>query len=314
MTSKSISIKSAREPIKKLHPYWITGFIDAEGSFTIKLSKNESKTGYRVQPCFQIGLHEKDKALLDLIQTSLGGIGNTTKHGKDSIQYRVSSIKELQVIIDHFDKYPLITQKFADYLLFKRAFELVKSKEHLTTIGFHEIIAIKSSTNFGLSEKLKEHFADISPLSRPVVNAEIKDPNWLAGFSTGESCFFITIQTSKTKIGFSVCPRFSITQHSRDQDLIISVMKYFGCGKYYSNSKKDKGEFVVVKFSDLTDKIIPFFDKYPLQGAKLADYVDFKRVVEIMKNKEHLTESGLEQILRIKAGMNKCRIFEDKTD
>jgi hypothetical protein len=28
--------------------------------------------------------------------------------------YSVSSVKDLQVIIDHFDKYPLITQKRAD--------------------------------------------------------------------------------------------------------------------------------------------------------------------------------------------------------
>jgi len=28
------------------------------------------------------------------------------------------------MIIDHFDKYPLLTQKRANYLLFKRAFEL----------------------------------------------------------------------------------------------------------------------------------------------------------------------------------------------
>jgi hypothetical protein len=57
--------------------------------------------------------------LLELIRTSLG-VGQIYKHGKDSIQLRVSSVKDLQVIIDHFDKYPLITQKLADYLLFKR--------------------------------------------------------------------------------------------------------------------------------------------------------------------------------------------------
>jgi hypothetical protein len=52
---------------------------------------------------------------------------------------------------------------------------LIKRKEHLTTKGLHEIIAIKASR--GLSEKLKQLFPGISPLSRPVaVNTEIKDP------------------------------------------------------------------------------------------------------------------------------------------
>ena len=38
------------------------------------------------------------------------------------VQYRVSSIKELQVIIQHFDNFPLITQKWSDFQLFKSAF------------------------------------------------------------------------------------------------------------------------------------------------------------------------------------------------
>jgi hypothetical protein len=38
-------------------------------------------------------------------------------------------------IIDFFDKYPLITQKLADYLLFKQVFEMIKNKEHLTIKG-----------------------------------------------------------------------------------------------------------------------------------------------------------------------------------
>jgi hypothetical protein len=94
------------------------------------------------------------------------------------IQYRVSSVKDLQVVIDHFDKYPLITQKLADYLLFKRAFELVKRKEHLTTKGLKQIVAIKASMNNGLSEKLKAAFPNTIPAPRPLImNQKIQEPN-----------------------------------------------------------------------------------------------------------------------------------------
>src|SRR5690606_8537170 len=53
---------------------------------------------------------------------------------EESIQLRVYSIKELEILQNHFDKYPLITQKCADYQLFKQAFLLIKkkNKEHLT--------------------------------------------------------------------------------------------------------------------------------------------------------------------------------------
>ena len=43
----------------------------------------------------------------------------------DSKQYRVSSLSNLQVIIEHFDKYPLITQKQADYLLFNKLYYFI---------------------------------------------------------------------------------------------------------------------------------------------------------------------------------------------
>ena len=44
---------------------------------------------------------------MELMKASLG-VGNITKQSKNSIRYCVTSVKELQVIIDHFDKYPLL--------------------------------------------------------------------------------------------------------------------------------------------------------------------------------------------------------------
>ncbi|MGI9825454.1 LAGLIDADG family homing endonuclease, partial [Riemerella anatipestifer] len=64
---------------------------------------------------FKISLHKKDRALLESIQRSLG-VGKIYKHGKDSLDFRVSSLKNIRVVLNHFDKYPLITKKFADYL------------------------------------------------------------------------------------------------------------------------------------------------------------------------------------------------------
>jgi LAGLIDADG endonuclease len=115
-----------------------------------------------------------------LIQFSLRGVGNITNHGKDSIQLRITSIKELEVIINHFDNHPLITQKLADYQLFKEAYNLVKNKNHLELEGLKKIVAIKATINKGLSVELrtKEAFPDVIPVPRPLVqNQEIKDPS-----------------------------------------------------------------------------------------------------------------------------------------
>jgi hypothetical protein len=53
-----------------------------------------------------------------MIKAHFNGVGSITHHGKDSIKYRVTSQKDLKVIIDYFEKYPSITQKWADYTLF----------------------------------------------------------------------------------------------------------------------------------------------------------------------------------------------------
>ncbi len=65
--------------------------------------------------------------------------------------------------------------------------------------------------------------------------------------------------------------------------------------------------FVVSGLSDITAKIILFFEKYPIVGVKVLDFSDFCKASKLIKDKAHLTEPGLENICLIKAGMNRGR-------
>ena len=76
------------------------------------------------------------------------------------------------------------------------------------------------------------------------------------------------------------------------------------CGNVYKESEGTV-QFSATKYKDLTDKVIPFFDKYKDVGVKFQDYQDFKKVSELMKNGDHLTAEGLDSIIKIKAGMAK---------
>ena len=96
-------------------------------------------------------------------------MGEISKQGSFSIQLQVQSIKEFQVLLDHFDKYPLITTKKADFELFKRVFILITNKEHLTPEGLRKIIAIRAAMNLGLSDKLSTAFSDVVWAERPLV-------------------------------------------------------------------------------------------------------------------------------------------------
>lgn len=59
----------------------------------------------------------------------------------------------------------------------------------------------------------------------------------------------------------------------------------------------------------MTTVIIPHFDKYSIYGAKLLDYQSFRKCIEIIKNKEHLTENGAEKIKKLVSNMNRKRKF-----
>jgi len=298
--------KKTLSTTSKLNPWFITGFIDAEGCFSIGVYKNNRyQVGYQVDAFFQISLHDKDLELLFRIQNYFRG-GKIKKHGKNSSYLRIRSLKNLKTVISHFDKYPLISQKKADYLLFKRVLNLIENKKHLTTEGFKEILSIKTSMNLGLPKSLKIVFPDISNNIRPeVVDNNIKDPNWVVGFTNGDGCFFVyVVNSSTTKLGETVRIKFQITQHIRDVELMKSFITFFQCVRIDSVSEYLWINFTVTKFKDITEKIIPFFEKYPLQGVKTLDFLYFKEITILMKNKAHLTKEGLCEIRSIKSKMN----------
>jgi len=127
---------------------FITGFTDGEGCFCLGLSpfellfkliytsKIERGAGWPV-PCRPRGREGKGRAyahptpppglfisikiksILEKIKAVLG-VGYVSKMGELCIKYQVNSVKDLAMIIEHFDKYPLITQnsRTTNYLTF----------------------------------------------------------------------------------------------------------------------------------------------------------------------------------------------------
>ena len=299
---------SSHRPTNNLDPYFVTGFSDGESCFSVWIGKSSKEDGWRVLCRFVITLHLKDLDLLYNINNFFG-VGKVYMSTKDSCTFTVQSIKDLDIITDHFNKYPLITQKSIDFLLFKQVCELVKCRNHLTKEGLKEILSIKASMNRGLTEKFQRIFPDLIPTSRPiVVNQEIKDPNWLSGFVAGEGCFLIdTLNSKSNKVGKQVVLKFQVTQNVRDINLLKSLNSYLVSGKYYQGANRDRGDFRIQKFSDNINVVIPFFKNYPIHGVKAKDFTDYCKIADLILNKAHLTAPGLEEIVRIKSGMNRGR-------
>ena len=186
-SSQSVGCLDNKE---KLNPWFITGFSDGESCFSIYIGNSKSNiTGWSIKIIFQIQLHSKDLPLLLEIQSFFNGVGIINKESnRNMVNYRVTKIDDIvNVIIPHFDKYPLQSAKSIDYLLWKKCVFLIASKEHLNIAGLKKIIGIKAVLNLGLSEKLKFAFPDVTPIVRPqYIAGNSLNPYWISGFITGE--------------------------------------------------------------------------------------------------------------------------------
>lgn len=114
-------------------PYWIVGFVAAEGSFSAS-PYSEKLKAYRVR--FLITQHKRDLALLKLIVSYLG-IGNIYKNGVSAFNYEVSSYKKnYETILPFFLKYPLppMCLKATNFLIWKQITEIMHLGLHKTSL------------------------------------------------------------------------------------------------------------------------------------------------------------------------------------
>lgn len=128
--STSTTDKNSDDFICKMNPGFFTGF----SSFMIYIQKtNNTQIGWASWVSFERNLSGKDLYILKSIKSYLK-VGTINQKSKGSCVYYLRRLPDISILIDHFDKYPLLTQKYADYLLFKSAYNILKKKEHLTYI------------------------------------------------------------------------------------------------------------------------------------------------------------------------------------
>ncbi len=294
----------------KLCPNWVSGFSDAESSFSLRIVRNNTrKSGWRVLPIFAIELDRRDTILLKRIQEFFG-VGTISELNNGMVTYYVQSFSDLtQVIIPHFTKFPLLTKKRKDFILFSMAVQLLNEKAQSSLEGLQKIINIRASMNKGLPELLNKAFPNTEPVHIPEFNVDkIYHPNWLVGFVDGEGCFYVSVKKTSSKLGNQVLLTFSLTQHSRDEMLLNCIRNYLDCGVIEKvKTRPNSVAFVVYKFSDSWGKLIPFFRIYSLQSVKLLNFNDYCEIANLMDAKAHLTKEGIDKINLIKSQMNTGR-------
>ena len=99
-----------------LEPEYVTGFVDAAGSFTY------SRSSKQLALYFALKVGATDRPLVEDVQAFFGGIGRIYAAG----YFRVTRREELMMIVEHFDRHPLRSSKREVYELWR---EMVLAKQ-----------------------------------------------------------------------------------------------------------------------------------------------------------------------------------------
>lgn len=134
--------------------WWISGFVDGEGCFSVSVYRNDTlKIGWQPFPEFTISQNIRNEELLEEIRKFFGCgsvIVNkrTDNHKYDMCKYTVRDLSSLtQVVVPFFERYPLRTHKGRDFQMFRSILVMIQKRKHLTEDGLSEIARIASTMN-----------------------------------------------------------------------------------------------------------------------------------------------------------------------
>ncbi len=137
---------------------YVSGYVDGEGCFCVSFSKREKlKIGWEVKPSFAIGQNFDRREVLDLIQEFFGCGCMRRDYADKTLKYEVRSLEELvSKIIPHFQKFPLISSKQKDFLLFADVCKRMKNGDHHTIEGLRKIVQLAYTMNGSGKRKLTQ--------------------------------------------------------------------------------------------------------------------------------------------------------------
>lgn len=133
---------------------WLSGFIDAEGHFSIRASE-AGKYPARVECKFELEQRQSDISggnmfgILSKIADFLCSVVKETKVSTKTPQFRVrtTSVNANYILINYLTDYPLFSSKYLDYLVWSDVVKIFHKGEQKSQQGRDRIKQIKSTIN-----------------------------------------------------------------------------------------------------------------------------------------------------------------------
>lgn len=132
-----------------LNPYYVTGFADGEGSFSVTVSPRKTlRTGWEIRPSFSISQNVASRGVLYQLKEFFKCGYVRPSRSDNTMKYEVRSLKELlERIIPHFEQYPLHTAKQKNFMIFKEIVQRMNREEHQVEEGLRGIVELLGRLN-----------------------------------------------------------------------------------------------------------------------------------------------------------------------
>lgn len=125
----------------------------------------------------------------------------------------------------------------------------MRDKKHLTENGLQRIINIRALMNKKTSITYYTYPLVIDVPVLPLLKTTDVTPEWLAGFTDAEGCFFLNIRENKSKKGYWVTASFSlynIRPAKQERFIVIKVIQeYLSYGNLVGEGNKEVVRFKV---------------------------------------------------------------------
>ena len=134
------------------------------------------------------------------------------------------------------------------------------------------------------------------------------NPWWVVGFVDGEGCFSVSIhanQLARPTSGWHVQPTFQVSQHIDHISTLRALESWFGCGRVRLKGPNSAvAVYSVYSTIQLTNAIIPFFERFPLR-VKNEDFQIFARIVSAVRERSHHNPETFREIVELAYSMNR---------
>lgn len=303
----------------QINPWYITGLTDGDGCFSFSVTKTRSKKlNWDVQLNFSIAAADNPANLkmLKIINNYFDDLGLIFKvKNENTIYLKFNGISKCLKIREHFLKYPLLTYKLVYFKLWSAALDLIQTRKSINYSDWQtiilKIIGLKVHFKEGLSEYLIKMFPVFTSIEAPLYdpNLNLINFHWLCGFINADGSFSVSTRkvTKGSRLGERVDIEINIVQHEISLIVLLQIVKLLGFGSIKKKSDKDAYRLRITSLLNV-NKFIKLLDESVFLGAKALDYADFKKGINLINKKEHLTSGGLKKIKEISSNMNSKRI------